>query len=350
MPKVSIIMPVYNVEKYIRTSIESVLSQTYSDFELIIVDDGSPDKCPAICDEYAAEYNNIRVFHKKNGGLSSARNVGVENAVGKYLLFVDSDDTIEVDLLEKVVSKAEETRADVTIFGIKSMVIRDGIKKAEKIGAHNYRFLRGHTEIEANFVWLTEHGMWNYPVDKLYKRDIIVKNHVKADSYYDGVCEDTVFLLDLFPYVDRICIVEECYYNYFIRDNQSVVAKFIPERYEKYYGRFCKTQNLMNNMKSEYQNEHFLYTLYCTFIIWAYEFMFHPDCKYSLRQRYKYMKQLFSIRKEKEEFCRNAATFIQKQEIFIDASGTTQKVLLNILSNRYFVAWIYHVFALIRRK
>lgn len=126
MPMVSIIMPVYNVEKYIRGSIDSVLAQTYTDFELIIVDDGSPDYSPQICDEYASKNNRIRVIHKLNGGLSSARNTGVDHANGKYILFIDSDDTIEPDLLEKVVPVAEKENADVTIFGIKTVVTKNG--------------------------------------------------------------------------------------------------------------------------------------------------------------------------------------------------------------------------------
>lgn len=350
MPKVSVIMPVYNVEKYIRASIESVLAQTYQDFELLIVDDGSPDKCPNICDEYATQHSNIRVFHKTNGGLSSARNVGVENAIGKYILFVDSDDTIEEDLLERVIAAAEHTQADVTVFGIHTQVYKDGVLVSEKYGNHASKTLIGHAEIERNFIWLTENSLWNFPVDKLYLRKVLVENQIQADSFYDRVCEDTVFLLDLYPYVNTISVMEGCYYNYFIRDTQSVVAKFIPERYEKYYGRFCKTKQLMNNMQPEYQDENFLYELYCTFIIWAYEFMFHKDCKYALIQRYNYIKELFSIRKESKRFCVNAAEYIKTQEIFTSASGTTQKVLLNILKDRYFVAWIYHVLALIRRR
>jgi len=98
-PKISVIVPVYNVEKYLRECVDSVLAQTFSDFELILVDDGSPDNSGKICDEYASKDSRVRVFHKTNGGVSSARNLGVENARGEWIMFVDSDDMICADAL-----------------------------------------------------------------------------------------------------------------------------------------------------------------------------------------------------------------------------------------------------------
>lgn len=94
MPEISIIVPVYNVEKYLEQCIDSILTQTFEDFELILVDDGSPDKCPEICDEYAQKDDRVRVIHKENGGVSSARNAGMKLACGEYILFCDSDDYV----------------------------------------------------------------------------------------------------------------------------------------------------------------------------------------------------------------------------------------------------------------
>lgn len=115
MPTVSIIVPVYRVEKYIHRCVDSVLGQTYADFELILVDDGSPDTCPAICDEYAAKDNRVRVIHKENGGLSSARNTGIDTAQGKYLFFLDSDDVIHPDCLYILAECIRTTGAQIAI-------------------------------------------------------------------------------------------------------------------------------------------------------------------------------------------------------------------------------------------
>ena len=95
MPKISVIVPVYNTEKYLHRCVDSILAQTFTDFELLLVNDGSPDKSGEICDEYAQKDTRVRVFHKENGGVSSARNLGLENAQGKWITYVDGDDWIE---------------------------------------------------------------------------------------------------------------------------------------------------------------------------------------------------------------------------------------------------------------
>lgn len=114
--KLSIIIPVYNVEDYLCRCIDSVLNQDYEDYEVILVDDGSPDECPKICDSYAKKHNNIRVVHRENGGLSAARNSGIEVAKGEYVMFVDSDDYIEPNVLGGLMEQVERESLDVLRF------------------------------------------------------------------------------------------------------------------------------------------------------------------------------------------------------------------------------------------
>ena len=106
MPQISVIVPVYKVEQYLKRCVDSILHQTFSDLEVILVDDGSPDNCPAMCDELAKADKRIRVIHKENGGLSSARNAGMKIAQGKYIGFVDSDDDVEPDMYETMLEAA----------------------------------------------------------------------------------------------------------------------------------------------------------------------------------------------------------------------------------------------------
>ena len=113
---ISIIVPIYNVEKYLKKCIDSIINQTYKNLEIILVDDGSPDNCGKICDEYAKKDNRIKVIHKENGGVSSARNVGVENATGEYIGFVDSDDYIEKDMYEVLINNLKKENADISII------------------------------------------------------------------------------------------------------------------------------------------------------------------------------------------------------------------------------------------
>ena len=118
MPTVSVIIPVYKVEEYLGQCVDSILSQTYTNLEVLLVDDGSPDDCPRLCDEYAAKDKRVRVIHKENGGLASARNAGLDKANGQFVSFIDSDDWIEQQTYEKVMRIHEETSAEIIMFDI----------------------------------------------------------------------------------------------------------------------------------------------------------------------------------------------------------------------------------------
>ena len=115
MKKISVIVPIYKVENYLSQCVESIINQTYQNLEIILVDDGSPDRCPQICDEYALKDKRIRVIHKENGGLSSARNSGLDIATGDYVAFVDSDDWLDRDMYQNLINVINETQADIAV-------------------------------------------------------------------------------------------------------------------------------------------------------------------------------------------------------------------------------------------
>jgi hypothetical protein len=129
-PKISVIVPVYKVEAYLPRCVESLLSQTYKDFEIILVDDGSPDTCPAMCDAYAKKYSNIHVLHKENGGLSDARNAGVTIAKGEYVTFVDSDDYVHPAYLEMLMQGIRQN-ADFSVCGFTEVYDGNGIENLD---------------------------------------------------------------------------------------------------------------------------------------------------------------------------------------------------------------------------
>lgn len=123
-PKVSIIVPVYKVEKYLNRCVDSILAQTFTDFECILIDDGSPDNCPAICDEYAEKDPRVKVIHQKNAGVSAARNAGLDAAEGDWIGFVDSDDWIEKDMYQILYEDAVESKSDVVVCGLYEQKIK----------------------------------------------------------------------------------------------------------------------------------------------------------------------------------------------------------------------------------
>ncbi len=345
MPLVSVIMPVYNVQNYIRASIESVLCQSFNDYELILVDDGSPDQCPQICDEYALKDKRIHVIHKENGGLSSARNTGVEAASGKYIMFLDSDDTIMPGTIEHVVSKAEEMNVDIVIFNVQITVYVDGNITAQQTTRHDNLFCNDKESLNKEILELCRTSKWNYVYDKLYRRSIICDNHVRANSYYDRVCEDTVFLLDLYPYVDSIYVMDQTYYCYNIRNNQSVVRSFVPERYEKHYGRWCKLRDLLREYAPGLDSEQYLMICYLEYIAMSYEMLFHPDCQYSGLELLRYIKNIFSASKENMAY--------RKKVVKCRLSNYSAGILTAakaICMKKYFLAWMLCSISKIKRR
>lgn len=131
MQKISIIIPVYNVEKYIRKCVDSILSQTYKNLEIILVDDGSLDNCGKICDQYAKIDNRVVVIHKQNGGLSSARNAGLKQATGDYIMFVDSDDSLEKIACESLINITNKTDADIICFNCSNVYLNEAIDNSK---------------------------------------------------------------------------------------------------------------------------------------------------------------------------------------------------------------------------
>ena len=173
MPKVSVVVPVYNAEKYIDRCIDSILSQTFEDFELILVDDGSPDKSGKICDNYAAKDNRVKVIHKQNGGVSTARNVGIENSTGEYIMFVDSDDYIDNQMLEVLLQKTSDD-VEMVISSIR-MVCKEKV----------YDFRMKNREYSPK-VLMEEYCLEKFPRIcvcgpwcKLYKRSVIDENKIR---------------------------------------------------------------------------------------------------------------------------------------------------------------------------
>lgn len=166
MPKISIIVPVYNVEKYLEKCVRSILAQTFTDFELILVDDGSPDSSGAMCDQFAEQDQRVKVIHKENGGLSDARNAGIEIATGEYLGFVDSDDYIADDMYELLYTNIVKEDADLSICGIYD--VYEGKEPVEK--QQQYIVL---DKVAAMKMILEAKVVSVHAVNKLYKKKFL---------------------------------------------------------------------------------------------------------------------------------------------------------------------------------
>ena len=213
---ISVIVPIYKVEKYLIKCIESILSQTYTNLEIILVDDGSPDKCGEICDEYEKKDSRIKVIHKKNGGLSDARNAGLDIMAGNYVAFVDSDDWIEPQMYEHLLAKLHYFHADISIGGVSCDLDDNGIINTEKIVSYDSApFSEGNVETMHRF-FTTSWAAW----DKLYKADLF-----RDIRYPVGeINEDEAIVLQLLSKCTRVCYTNEVFYHYMRRPSSGSIT------------------------------------------------------------------------------------------------------------------------------
>ena len=209
---ISVIIPVYKVEKYVERCIQSVINQTYENLQIILVDDGSPDICGKICDEYAKKDHRIEVIHKSNGGLSDARNKGLEIAKGEYIGFVDSDDYIEADMYEVLYNLLKQYNADVSICNFYTVSQgKISIKNADN-GINEYNRIEILKEI------LLDRNIQSYAWNKLYKKELFDEIKYPIGKKYEDI-GTTFFLLEK---CNKVVVTGKSEY-YYINRQDSIV-------------------------------------------------------------------------------------------------------------------------------
>lgn len=217
----SVIVPVYKTETYLPECIESILNQTYEDFELILVDDGSPDSCPEICDTFARKDPRIIVIHKENGGVSSARNEGIRQSRGKYIIFVDSDDYLENRMLE-VMLRGDGAGVDCICASIR-YVYQDVARNTEC--PLPSVCIEMPEELNHFFDQIQENYGFSTPVAKLYKRDFILEQNVEFDLNF-SILEDGIFVYSYLKHCRRCVFLSDILYNYRQAEEESLMKRF----------------------------------------------------------------------------------------------------------------------------
>lgn len=209
---ISVIVPVYKVEKYLEKCIESVLKQTYTNLQIILVDDGSPDNCGKICDEYAKKDSRIEVIHKANGGLSDARNVGISKAKGRYIGFVDSDDYIKEDMYEILLNLIKKYDADVSICNLYDVIDGNECIRNKENGIREYSRLDILKEV------LLDKNIQSYAWNKLYEKELFDEIKYPIGKKYEDI--GTTFYL--FEKCNKIVVTSEPEYYYLKRADSLV--------------------------------------------------------------------------------------------------------------------------------
>lgn len=244
MDLVSVVVPVFNSEKYLEKCVISILQQEYKDLELILIDDGSTDGSGLICDKYAIEDSRIKVIHKKNAGVSSARNSGIEIAKGKYIAFVDSDDYIEKNYLSTAVAKINKHDCDLYVSGILMETWSCGeIVRSEEIGVKN-TFNGSITQflemMESEYSLMSICGPWC----KLYQMGIIKNNKLRFDTSV-SFGEDTRFNIDYYSYASTVYFDDAIFYHYRRGNEDSLFSKFKKDTFELHQQEYTKMYNLI---------------------------------------------------------------------------------------------------------
>lgn len=247
---VTVVLPIYNVEKYLDRCIESVVDQTYRNLEILLIDDGSPDHCPQMCEAWAQRDKRIQVIHKANAGLGEARNTGIEYANGAYICFFDSDDYIHPEAVEKCMKHVQKHNAEVVVFGV-NMVNSAGQVTASYPPAVGEQLYRAD---EVRNIFLPEliapsvrkdgaKSFYMTAWSMLYSMEVISKAGWRFSSERWIISEDVYSLLAFFAHVSSVAVVPEALY-YYCENGTSLSRKYMPDRYTRIRHFYTETQKL----------------------------------------------------------------------------------------------------------
>ena len=322
MPALSIIVPVYKVEPYIHRCVDSILDQTFTDFELILVDDGSPDNCPAICDEYAAKDSRIHVIHKENGGLSSARNKGLEMAQGKYILFCDSDDYVSAYWCETLLNAAWGKEHSFIFGGIQVLFPNKSETKVLGNQTQEYPisdFIEFHTKGIVGFAWnvlFTAHVIRDYNLR--FRNDVII--------------EDLPFCLEYLKHMRSLIYCGHAGYYYVQRDSSTLSQKYYQDGFRKWREKYAIIQEFIQQcipLKDQELCKKTIADFYLYFFLTSLENTFDKRSTLSFLQKLKYNQRVINSTEFKHclEYC--------------DGSNENRQYLKILKAGNYYFAYLY---------
>ena len=293
---ISIIIPIYNVSQYLNECIQSVVNQSYKDFECVLIDDGSSDGCEMICDQWAQKDSRIKVIHQSNQGVSKARNRGIAEAQGEYIIFIDSDDWIDPNYLNELFQPIEKYNVDLVVCGLQQQYnngtfqnysYKTGIIKIEK------QFTNEFTDINKQFLLFG-------PVIKLYRKSIIQKHNIHFPPEYT-YGEDLLFNYSYLEYVKAIYIVDQCLYHYRIIGSGTLSSIKRINQFEIDYAQwnilknFFYRKNLWNDYSISYLYHRLWWCMYDAILSFP-----KPLKGKSIKCKLQYIKQIVSITEVKQ--------------------------------------------------
>lgn len=237
MPGISVIIPVYNAEKYLHRCIDSIISQTYTDCELLLIDDGSTDSSGAICDKYAARDKRVRVFHKENAGVSSARNLGLDNASGDWICFCDADDTMPPNSLSQLLNPNYDFIIGSFYWNLEECFLDIDEGQGENLSRC---IARNKMKMHLSVVW-----------GSLYRREIIERNHIRFDLRFNSG-EDTLFVYTYLRYIKSILFSPELVYEYHKKQNEGL-SSILKLDWAQHHTLLLEIHNAYSELENRFQ-------------------------------------------------------------------------------------------------
>ncbi len=296
--KISVIMPVYNVENYVGRAIESIQKQTLTDWEFWIVDDGTPDNSGKICDEYAAADSRLHVIHKENGGAPSARNIAIDKAMGKYLYFMDSDDWAEPTMLEDMYTLAERHDAQLVVTGFYTDTYYSDTEYVTTVQSQPDQVFASQREFREQAYRLFDSNLLYTPWNKLYLADYLREKNLKfPQTFWD----DFPFNLSVLRDVGRVVVSSEKYYHFIRARAESETAKYRANMYEKREEEHGWMLDLYAHWGvSDENSREMLQRRYIERIIGCIENLTNPNCTLSPAEKKAEIRQMISTDRARE--------------------------------------------------
>lgn len=356
-PKVSIVVPVYKVEKYLSQCVDSLLAQTLKEIEIILVDDGSPDNSPKICDDYSRKDNRVRVIHKENQGLGRARHSGYQEVRGKYVAFFDSDDYVSKDLYKTLYDRAEEANLDACFCDI--LNFSDGrepypytrestelsFKDKQSILTFSLNMLCPLLSQEETILY--PHTQWNYIV----RKDKLVESNVEFVSEREYVSEDLIFNLLWLPYANRIEWLENPLIYHRIDNASSLTNNLKFQKVEASIRMISKVKEILFKQYCDVPNIGEYYYSYsfklirdiCVSII-----RFVPSWYNKFKYTSYYLLEVTNLLSEKEDYYKKAHSSKKKYELFLFSRGYVNLAIIAYMISIIKVSITYRLNRFIR--
>ena len=295
--KVTLIMPVYNAERFLKNTLNYVTNQTLKEIEILIINDGSTDKSGLICDEYALRDQRVTVIHQKNKGMCASRNLGIDMAQGEYIAFADNDDEFDENMLKDNYEMAITHHADMIKFGRKCIWTNsDG----EVLGTETRKFperIMNREEIIGEYFLLQQKDVLTAAWDGMYKTTMLKENKVKFYEHFRYGMEDTIFSREAIQYANTLILNSECYYTHIIRGTYSISTKFNRQALDKFKEACLLEQQVWKNLgidnREDGEKEQSIAKDYLIPVLYV---LGSENCNWSLSQKIEYLKELRTIK------------------------------------------------------